>query len=373
MLNNTEAFKVNTVLGSLFKPLMQRTFGFRPSRIFNLTTALSPCSTMEFVRVRMNTVTALLRTVIAIPPHTYVTIETDDLDRIRCASTAKFRVNVRANSGSKIVLRDSVPLYVTTPDLDPDFAEGWRKLPNELKIRVLAYNLAFDSPIESCCISPRLWRLRMEEGHWPSMLLAHLAMGPDIAAAATETFYHKNTFHVNLEYRMHGIGLMNRASWKKMTTDALVRANRIRRHELPSPTIQTLVRRLEISHYLNNYSWETLRTSNGIYKLFSSLRHVTIRVVMCETNWAVWIHRFQDFGEWSLRGPEDAVDSIPDPRRYARIQFHCDGEVEFDRREWYSICCDGSGLKVDSEEFETYLRSAFEFGVNDEQASSRSE
>lgn len=77
--------------------------------------------------------------------------------------------------------------FAAKDNLDSRFAEGWKKLPDELKVRILRYNLTVDEPIHYCRTT----------GGWPwgQVLLPHYLLMPlEIAGIAHEVFYKTNTF-----------------------------------------------------------------------------------------------------------------------------------------------------------------------------------
>ncbi|KAF1971246.1 hypothetical protein BU23DRAFT_600377 [Bimuria novae-zelandiae CBS 107.79] len=71
------------------------------------------------------------------------------------------------------------------------FANGWNRLPDELRICILSFNLCSEEPI------PVDWP-NNSRAHLKA--LHHLRMTPQIAALAQQTYYSLNTFHLQLHY-----------------------------------------------------------------------------------------------------------------------------------------------------------------------------
>ncbi|KAJ4348958.1 hypothetical protein N0V95_005006 [Ascochyta clinopodiicola] len=88
----------------------------------------------------------------------------------------------------------------STEQLGTDFADGWRKLPDELKIEVLKHNLVFSKPI---AYRGNEWYLsnsnsitESEEFDHDLILRHHIALGPEIATLALQVFYEKNVIKI---------------------------------------------------------------------------------------------------------------------------------------------------------------------------------
>ena len=97
-------------------------------------------------------------------------------------------------SASTPVHRFVAEKTATSPHLDlgEDFARGWRKLPDELKIEILCYNLV--SGNKTCVSSNMIKRPDLALG---KMLRHHLALGPELAALSQQVFYGKNTIEIS--------------------------------------------------------------------------------------------------------------------------------------------------------------------------------
>ncbi|KAF1958223.1 hypothetical protein CC80DRAFT_503009 [Byssothecium circinans] len=98
-----------------------------------------------------------------------------------------------------VKLRSATRIYVTPLEsttiapaapLGSEFADGWKKLPDELKLKVLAHNLVDAEPLSA-------ERCKLEGEHMADVttnLYHHLRTTPEIAALAKEVFYTENTF-----------------------------------------------------------------------------------------------------------------------------------------------------------------------------------
>ena len=80
------------------------------------------------------------------------------------------------------------------------FSQGWRSIPDELKVKILSYVLITDDPIEHYDVAPNILatkRLSDNPNCFKDML--SLSIGaPETKIMAQEIFYGKNTFHLRL-------------------------------------------------------------------------------------------------------------------------------------------------------------------------------
>jgi hypothetical protein len=77
--------------------------------------------------------------------------------------------------------------------LEATFQRDWDRIPCELRVKVLEYNLTSDQPIRE------EWAFRDRQAFSLSeTVYAHLAMGPSIADLVPEIFYSKNVFLIDL-------------------------------------------------------------------------------------------------------------------------------------------------------------------------------
>ena len=98
---------------------------------------------------------------------------------VQMYNAGDLRMSVLANTASTSCAPTLLEASPTT-SLGDGFARGWHKLPEELKLAIISYNLASDNPIHFLrnragdCSRTRTYLMRPE-------LEKHLAMGPDIA------------------------------------------------------------------------------------------------------------------------------------------------------------------------------------------------
>lgn len=83
-----------------------------------------------------------------------------------------------------------------TDRLDSEFAQGWDKLPDELKTRILAFNLV-------CSSFLGYLSLFSHYGEDATSYYHHLRTTPEIAAFAREIYYTENTFEVKFSRYSH--------------------------------------------------------------------------------------------------------------------------------------------------------------------------
>ncbi|KAF2634732.1 hypothetical protein P280DRAFT_474427 [Massarina eburnea CBS 473.64] len=150
-------------------------------------------------------------------------------------------VSFRSNHPIEISFRVSVWLRPAVR-LQATFRDGWKKLPNELKMKVLGVSLTDTRPLEP--------------GN-TYYLSNFLRMTPEIAALAKEVYYTTNTFKIPL-YR------------PCMT--------------LPNPAIRRYVRRIYIllSYIQLDRHWDWVRRLACGEFGFHGLRHVTLALYTAE-------------------------------------------------------------------------------------------
>ncbi|KAF2875697.1 hypothetical protein BDV95DRAFT_603106 [Massariosphaeria phaeospora] len=95
------------------------------------------------------------------------------------------------NLPSDLRIHFTTPVLVTAPKdltiwttlpLGPEFTKGWSKLPDELKVLVLSFNLVF--------------RQRIYQYSLPNAFLPYLRITPEIARLAKQVYYSDNIFRV---------------------------------------------------------------------------------------------------------------------------------------------------------------------------------
>jgi hypothetical protein len=107
------------------------------------------------------------------------------------SSPTPFLINgVKVWSATPIYVYDQTPgrsLSIEPIDsLGPDFERGWNKLPDELKVHVLSFNLISNDGVRRLCTSPRSYVYES--------LAKHLQSTPEIANLSREIYWTKNTF-----------------------------------------------------------------------------------------------------------------------------------------------------------------------------------
>lgn len=93
-------------------------------------------------------------------------------------------------ANKQVYLPNKRVIAVTVGQVDNAFAQGWRKLSTELKLKVLAYNLTYDGWVRITVDGSR-----SKDILCGPRLRAHLALGKDFALA-TQVFYEKNTISI---------------------------------------------------------------------------------------------------------------------------------------------------------------------------------
>lgn len=141
-------------------------------------------------------------------------------------------------------------------DLGPGFSRGWHKLPDELKLKVLEFNLIYGGPLEYEYSFPGRHDI-VEYGNL-------LRSTPEIAAMSREIYYTKNTFRVEIEsYNRFDYNCHNRGQFLAF----------------PNPMNNSLIRSLEFIITIEGLSSAALRRfivgSYGFHDL-RSLRIVLI-------------------------------------------------------------------------------------------------
>jgi hypothetical protein len=95
---------------------------------------------------------------------------------------------LQIQSSAPVVFGNGDAAVYLVPDapLGLEFVAGWTKLPDELKVLILAQNLVFDESVRF-----RNWKEITER-----VLFPHLRMTPEIANLAREVFYTQNEFQL---------------------------------------------------------------------------------------------------------------------------------------------------------------------------------
>lgn len=169
--------------------------------------------------------------------------------------------------------------HTLTEQLNTNFAQGWRKLPNEFKIKILAYNLVSDIPIGH---EPYL------EGSkdYDHVLTHHMELGTEIALLAKQVYYGKNTFIL--------CSIAGKAD----------------EFNLPPEPVRKYIRRIitpSLSPIFSAHMHVFKQLASGAYGL-KGLVHITVRVQLY-----------------------DVINDLENSPHFPHtsVQFHCQGVVEF--------------------------------------------
>jgi hypothetical protein len=135
------------------------------------------------------TVTINLRNPMVFPAHTKINVICTSPIRVLLPPDQHFTLD--ANIAASFTVSHRTWVSPTAP-LDMTFARDWDRLPCELRVNVLEFNLTSDRPIqgETEYQDPSTFTLS-------KTVYAHLAMGPSIADLVPEIFYSRNVFQVN--------------------------------------------------------------------------------------------------------------------------------------------------------------------------------
>ena len=105
-------------------------------------------------------------------------------------------------------------------DLGPEFVRGWFKLPDELKVRVLEFNLVYDRAVPYDLSFPG----RFHVTEYRKLLLST----PEIATMSREIYYSKNVFRIETEpYSQSDHNLSNRGlflAYPSLANNSLIRS-----------------------------------------------------------------------------------------------------------------------------------------------------
>jgi hypothetical protein len=171
------------------------------------------------------------------------------------------------NAPTKLVAHSRSRLFINPSEaLGEAFRTGWRKLPDELRVMILEHNLVFNLPI-SHDLSSRSDHADsgLVVADWKGMLLAHLAMGPEISSLVKEVFYTNNTFLSS-----------NRFLYRNLV--------------LPNPSARQFIRHIHIIMDIEPRSLVRLaNVANGTAG-FSNLRSVDTTL-----NWAIDVPTLRDW------------------------------------------------------------------------------
>lgn len=172
------------------------------------------------------------------------------------------------------------------PTLTQDFARGWHKLPEELKIEILRHNL----------VSPTGIKISLETVYEDNKLIfqkattlstvlgRHLAMGAFIAPFVRDIYYKDNIFIISSPPLSH----------RTIT-------------RLPPRQCRPLIRNLRVEVWLNSEGLSTIHTFASNQYGFDNARYITVHI------------------RWPRREDDDYKKVL----KYWVVSFECKGEVTF--------------------------------------------
>ncbi|KAK7185018.1 hypothetical protein DPSP01_002848 [Paraphaeosphaeria sporulosa] len=213
---------------------------------------------------------------------------------------------------------NSLVLYSTQPvRLKPNYTLGstfvryWDKLPEELRVSIIAENMKAHPARQT----PRTQALLTK-------LYPHCRMTPQIARLAITGFYKHNEFLVQLNS-----GMPNR---------------------YPQVPYNDLIRRLQLSMYIRRSQWEFVQKLSEGKLGFANLKYVSILIS--------WHYPAEDIDETEW-------DDFVDETRNDCIEFSCDGIVDLVARSAAAITCRAPKYVRGDLAQLTVIQSRIRFGV----------
>lgn len=149
-------------------------------------------------------------------------------------------VKIQYNNGDNHWLVPRAPLL-------PVFVRGWNKLPNELKINILEFNLICDTRID----------LEIYDYHL-DILHDHLRMTPEIADMSENIFFGKNEFEFHIEDLLE----LGGSDWNYYRL----------------AQISKLCLRVYVNHEHYEGSWEVIEALFAVLDCFTNLSHVILKI-----------------------------------------------------------------------------------------------
>ena len=196
---------------------------------------------------------------------------------------------VRIRSDSKLTISPAGPAT-------PGFAKGWSKLPTELKLEILRYNLLYPSPLWPANINTVIRR----------ELFPYLRMTPDIAEVAKSVFYQENKFVMQFTNSLH------------FPNSILAK---------PPISIRPQLRHITFQTRLCEFDWQILRAMSGKDRAgFTGLVHLKVRYLSGEHAAILELAKNS-----SPIGPISFDECYYLVRRGKPVHLPFDGVVMFDR------------------------------------------
>lgn len=211
--------------------------------------------------------------------------------------------------------------------LGSGFVQGWNKIPTELKIRILDFNLTQDIPVDASAMSEALSpelpssrppcvcmtkeAIRLGERDKDGVALnyfSHIRSTPEIASLSPEIFYSKNVFLV--ESKLHGL----RAATGSYTAITLA---------YPPLSVNKFVRRLMVRLQIGTLQWRWLvHLATGTHG-FSNLKELTMELDLL--HFALRHHRAEDTRAYFVAELTNIVGD--------GIEIFCNGQLTFNAND----------------------------------------
>jgi hypothetical protein len=210
--------------------------------------------------------------------------------------------NLQIQALSPVHIYSEVPLkIIPAGPATARFAKGWLKLPNELKLAILRYNLLLPTSLWPANINTVIRR----------ELLPYLRTTSDIAELAQAVFYRENRFILQFSSL--------RAHPHPYSSSILAR---------PPVIIRPLLRRITFLTRLTSLDWRILQWIGELRAGFTNVMHLEVRCLL----WEVAVHlRGVLWSEVEKKSVFEHKDSEFRLRRGPPIQMPFGGVVTFDR------------------------------------------
>ena len=233
-----------------------------------------------------------------LPLLTHITIGAKQGIWIQCDSAVRLRAKAAEyNSTLDIIIESDGALYLAMPEsvsaipIGPihfDFAHGWLKLPAEIKVQILSYNLDMS----------RAGGLDIDHGE--DEIMHHARTTPEIASLAQEVYFSRNTFVLRARDRPYE---GRPALPSKMTPSSLPSSYMA----YPSPAVGHHVRTIIYELYIDTRSWERLQRLGAGDPSFPNL--ATLIVYVDSNLWGVHAWHTLPFNQ-DRQATYDWIDGI---------------------------------------------------------------
>ena len=259
-----------------------------------------------------------LMTPLQLEPPVSIYIKSDSPYRVTIIKGNSVDVDAGPQSFTKITSLRPLVIASSAP-LKSAFAEGWNKLPAELKILTLEFNMKAENRVgaDDKKVYPPIVLFQ---------LLPHLTMTREIAAIARDIFWTKNEFH--LEPSCQSVVIGNGRS-----------NNRIY-FAYPPQAFHHLIRRLAVQIRPMRREWRVLeKLANGDYG-FAALRNIVVdfdmrRVILTRRVWTSFLTLtvrdgidFKCAGNVKFLAPQPATDT-PSELSFEDVKEMFNGKIRF--------------------------------------------